>query len=89
MNVEALSEFGDGLIALDGRDRHLRLERRCVVTTRTTQDDLLLPRGSFAPQPRKSSHSGLFGYPRPPLISEDNLAGLTQCSCRFYCSAIC
>jgi hypothetical protein len=28
VNVEALSELGNGLIALNGRDRHLRLERR-------------------------------------------------------------
>jgi hypothetical protein len=45
-----------------------------VVTTRTTHDDLLLPRGSFAPQLRKSSHSGLFGYPGPPLLLEIGLS---------------
>jgi hypothetical protein len=31
-------------------------------------DNLLLSRGFFAPQRVKSSHNGLFGYPRPPLI---------------------
>jgi hypothetical protein len=67
MNIEALREFGDGLIALDRSECHLGLEGRRVVAAGTIHDDLLLSRGFFAPQQQKSSHNGLFSYPRPPL----------------------
>src|ERR1700722_1541388 len=67
MKVEALGKLRDGVVASNGGDRHLRLEGRCVIATRTFQDDLLLSRGFFAPQQVKSSHKTLFGYPGPPL----------------------
>jgi hypothetical protein len=54
MNVEALRQLGDGLIAFDGRDRHLRLEGRCVVATETLHDELGPLAGFFDPQ--KASH---------------------------------
>ena len=40
-----------------------------MIAAGTLHDDLLLSRGFFAPQRVKSSHNGLFGYPRPPLHS--------------------
>src|ERR1700722_14459928 len=67
MKVEALGKLRDGVVASNRGDRHLRLEGRCVIATRTFQDDLLLSRGFFAPQQVKSSHKTLFGYPGPPL----------------------
>src|ERR1700722_1693804 len=69
MKVEALGKLRDGVVASNRGDRHLRLEGRCVIATRTFQDDLLLSRGFFAPQQVKSSHKTLFGYPGPPLIA--------------------
>src|ERR1700722_7413736 len=66
MKVAALGKLRDGVVASNRGDRHLRLEGRCVIATRTFQDDLLLSRGFFAPQQVKSSHKPLFGYPGPP-----------------------
>jgi hypothetical protein len=39
-------------------------------------DNLLLSRGFFAPQRVKSSHNGLFGYPRPPLTFTDTVLAI-------------
>ena len=61
VDVEAFGDLSDGLIALDRREGHLSLEGRSVVAAGTFHDDLLLSRGSFAPQRVKSSHNGVFG----------------------------
>jgi hypothetical protein len=70
VNVEALRKLGDGLIALDRCDRHLRFEGRRVVSAGTAHDDLLLSRGFFAPQRGKSSHNDQSSFPGPPLTSD-------------------
>jgi hypothetical protein len=40
MNVELLGNLHNGSIALDGSERHLRLEGRCVVPARSSRHDL-------------------------------------------------
>jgi len=67
MDLKALRQFRDCLLAFDGDKCHFRFEGRRVVPARTSCQAMLLIEGFFASDGADSSLKPLSNYPAPPL----------------------